>query len=230
MAGQPIWLFDLDNTLHDASHAIFPAINRNMNAYIAALLGVGEAAADQAAVNALRLDYYRRYGVTMLGLVRHHAVKAEEFLHAAHTFDDLLAMIRARRGLRQILQRLPGKKILLTNAPRLYSRRVLRHLNLQRHFDDHISVEDMRVHGQLEPKPSRRFLRKLLAARGYAAADCILVEDSLDNLRAAKREGLQTVWLTGFITDHTARQRAACVDIQVRSVLELAQRYRRRPA
>jgi len=24
------WLFDLDNTLHDASHAIFPAINRNM--------------------------------------------------------------------------------------------------------------------------------------------------------------------------------------------------------
>jgi FMN phosphatase YigB (HAD superfamily) len=24
-----VWLFDLDNTLHNASHAIFPAINDN---------------------------------------------------------------------------------------------------------------------------------------------------------------------------------------------------------
>ncbi|MET5020142.1 HAD family hydrolase, partial [Burkholderia pseudomallei] len=27
-AGGPVWRFDLDNTLHHASHAIFPAINR----------------------------------------------------------------------------------------------------------------------------------------------------------------------------------------------------------
>jgi putative hydrolase of the HAD superfamily len=30
-----VWLFDLDNTLHNASHAIFPAIMANMNVYIA---------------------------------------------------------------------------------------------------------------------------------------------------------------------------------------------------
>ena len=29
-----IWLFDLDNTLHNASHAIFPKISANMNAYL----------------------------------------------------------------------------------------------------------------------------------------------------------------------------------------------------
>jgi putative hydrolase of the HAD superfamily len=35
---KPTWLFDLDNTLHNASHAIFPAINVNMNAFIAQVL------------------------------------------------------------------------------------------------------------------------------------------------------------------------------------------------
>ena len=30
-----IWLFDLDNTLHNASLAIFPRISQNMNGYIA---------------------------------------------------------------------------------------------------------------------------------------------------------------------------------------------------
>ncbi len=74
-----VWLFDLDNTLHNASHAIFPAINRNMNAYIAEVLGDGIKPADEATVNAVRQDYYQRYGVTMLGMVRHHGVKAEDF-------------------------------------------------------------------------------------------------------------------------------------------------------
>ena len=36
----PVWLFDLDNTLHNASHAIFPAIMANMNLYIARVLGL----------------------------------------------------------------------------------------------------------------------------------------------------------------------------------------------
>jgi putative hydrolase of the HAD superfamily len=43
-------------------------------------------------------------------------------------------MIRAERGLRQLLRRLPGRKILLTNAPHRYSSQVLRHLGLQRQF------------------------------------------------------------------------------------------------
>ena len=36
---QPVWLFDLDDTLHNASHAIFPAIMERMNDYIARVLG-----------------------------------------------------------------------------------------------------------------------------------------------------------------------------------------------
>lgn len=223
----PLWLFDLDNTLHNATHAIFPAINRNMHAYMAKVLGDGGVPADAETVNRIRQEYYRRYGVTMLGMVRHHGVSAAEFLQEAHRFDDLPAMIRAERGLGRLLRRLPGKKILLTNAPRQYAHQVLRHLGLQRHFAAHIAVESMRVHGQLQPKPSRPFLRKLLAAHGQRAQDCILVEDSIDNLRAAKREGLRTVWVTGYLPAAHKKKSAACADVTVKSVFKLAQHVRR---
>jgi len=166
---RPTWLFDLDNTLHDASHAIFPAINLNMNAYIARVLQDCGQACDTAAVDAARIAYWQRYGATLLGMIKHHQVKPDDFLREAHRFDDLTAMIRAERNLARILHRLPGRKILLTNAPRGYARTVLRHLGLHRHFARHVPIEAMRVHGQLRPKPSKPMLRKLLAAEGLRA-------------------------------------------------------------
>lgn len=231
-AARKVWLFDLDNTLHNASQAIFPAINRNMNAFIAELLGNGGEPADQATVNALRQQYYVRYGVTMLGLVRHHGVKAEAFLQQAHRFDDLAGMIRAERGLARLLRRLPGKKILLTNAPLHYSQQVMRHLGLQRQFCQHIAVEHMKVHGHLKPKPSRSYLRRLLARQRWRARDCILVEDSLENLRAARSEGLRTVWVNAYLPPAMRnglppRGRSGWVDLRLPSVGGLLHHYQR---
>ncbi|TKI19420.1 HAD family hydrolase, partial [Bacillus pumilus] len=89
-AGRPVWLFDLDNTLHHASHAIFPAINEAMTRYIVDALSVDRAEADR-----LRLRYGRRYGATLLGLTRHHPIDPHDFLRVVHTFPDLPAMVRA---------------------------------------------------------------------------------------------------------------------------------------
>lgn len=202
-----IWLFDLDNTLHDASHAIFPAINANMNAYIASILGKDGAPADPETVNAAREAYWRRYGATLLGMVKHHGVRQEDFLREAHRFGNLAAMIRAERGLGRLLKRLPGRKILLTNAPRRYSHDVLRHLGLHRYFAKHIPIESMTVHRQLRPKPSRLMLRRLLAAEGAHAGNCILVEDTVATLKAAKALGVRTVWVTGYLGAQPDMQR-----------------------
>ena len=80
-ASSPLWLFDLDNTLHDASHAIFPSISANMNTFIARVLGDGVTNATQAQVDAARIGYWKRYGATLLGLIKHHQVSAAQFLH-----------------------------------------------------------------------------------------------------------------------------------------------------
>ena len=227
----PVWLFDLDNTLHDASHAIFPAINANMNAYIAQVLRADGLPCDGGAVDAARVLYWQRYGATLLGMINHHRVKPADFLHAAHRFDDLAAMIRAERGLARSLRRLPGRKVLLTNAPRRYAREVVRHLGLQRHFLRHVPIEAMRVHGRLQPKPSRPMLRRLLAREGWTARRCILVEDTVGNLKAAKALGLRTAWVTQYLAAETARhlhpgsgamaaatKRPVYVDVKVKSV------------
>ncbi|MGZ3236530.1 MAG: pyrimidine 5'-nucleotidase [Burkholderiaceae bacterium] len=229
-----IWLFDLDNTLHDASHAIFPAINANMNTYMAKVLGDGTTPATAEVVNATRLAYWKRYGATLLGMVKHHQVREEDFLREAHRFDDLTSMIRAERGLGRLLKRLPGRKILLTNAPRRYSHDVMRHLGLHRHFAKHIAIESMRVHGKLKPKPSRQLLQKLIAKEHTTAHRCILVEDTIDTLKAAKALGMRTVWITQYLATNPNLQRKAgqlvlpnvtkrpiYVDVKVKSVRQL---------
>jgi putative hydrolase of the HAD superfamily len=232
----PLWFFDLDNTLHNASHAIFPAINANMNAFLAKVLGDGDTPADAETVNAARVDYWKRYGATLLGMVKHHAVREEDFLREAHRFEDLTGMIRVERGLVRLLKRLPGRKILLTNAPRRYSREVMRHLGLHRHFAQHIPIESMRVHGKLRPKPSRQLLRKLLAKEGASARRCILVEDTADNLKAAKALGMRTAWITQYLAQRPTWPHAALpqltkrpfyIDVKVKSIRQLSDNLHR---
>jgi putative hydrolase of the HAD superfamily len=216
----PLWLFDLDNTLHDASHAIFPAITANMNVYLARVLGQNGEPATMEAVAAIRMAYWKRYGATLLGMVRHHAVRPAHFLHETHDFADLRAMMRFDAGLGRLLRNLPGRKILLTNAPMRYSADVMRHLRLVRHFDHHIAIEDMHVHRQLRPKPSTLMLRRLLRKHRADPRRCILVEDTLDNLRGAKRLGLRTVWVTQYLQEAHLK-RPGYVDVKVKSVRQL---------
>jgi putative hydrolase of the HAD superfamily len=237
---KPIWLFDLDNTLHDASHAIFPAINANMNVYIAKVLKAAGLEDTAEAANAVRVLYWQRYGATLLGMVKHHEVSAEEFLCEAHRFEQLPTMIRAERGLERLLKRLPGRKVLLTNAPRRYAHDVLRHLGLHRHFAQHVPIEAMRVHGHFRPKPSRSFLRKLLAQLRFPAGRCILVEDTVQTLKAAKALGLRTAWVTqyldisppsqqpnGSMRRSVVSKRPIYVDVKVKSVRHLSQHLHR---
>lgn len=224
----PLWLFDLDNTLHNASQAIFPAIHDNMNAFMARALGSDGVDADAATVDATRSEYWRRYGATLLGLVKHHQVRPTDFLREAHRFDDLLKMIWAERGLINVLKHLPGRKILLTNAPHRYSRDVLRHLRLQRHFGKHISIESMYVHRQLRPKPSRHLLRQLIARERTSARRCILVEDTIATLKAAKSVGMRTVWVTQYLVNHSnVIKRPGYVDVKVKSVRQLSRNMHR---
>ena len=84
----PVWLFDLDNTLHNASPHIFPHINRAMREYIECHLGVDEHEATR-----IRQDYWERYGATLLGLMRHHGTDPRHFLHETHQFPDLARMV-----------------------------------------------------------------------------------------------------------------------------------------
>ncbi len=190
----PVWLFDLDNTLHDASHAAFEPISAAMTRYIAEHLEL----ADDAAT-ALRQRYWKRYGATLLGLVRHHAIDAAHFLDHTHRLPNLEARLRSSAHDRAALRRLPGRKFVLTNAPRAYALRVLDSLGVAAQFDGVLSIEDMAMFGHLRPKPDARMLRRVAARLKVAPTRCVLVEDTLEHQKAARGLGMTTVWMRRYL-------------------------------
>lgn len=218
----PVWLLDLDNTLHDAMEVVFPRINRAMTEYVARLLEVAHDEAD-----ALRSDYWRRYGATLLGLVRHYGVDPHHFLRETHPFPDLERIVRRDRRLAHALRRLPGRRIVVTNAPMHYATRVVRALGIAAHIEAIVSIETTAFAGRLQPKPSRPMLRRLVARLRVPAARCVLVEDSVVNLAGAHRVGLRTVLVTGIShrSHHPSRRTRAGparrVGVQVQSVAHL---------
>ena len=203
------WLFDLDNTLHNASAHIFPHIGRSMRDYICRHLDLDEAAATQ-----LRQHYWRRYGATLLGLMRHHDIDPRHFLHHTHQFPNLSRMVVAESPLQATLRRLPGRKIIFSNAPIHYTEAILSIIGIRRCFGAVYSVEQLRY----QPKPAIRGFLRVLRGEGLDPRRCIMVEDTLPNLMTAKRLGMKTVWVT-----RTTR-RPPCVDVRIRSVLDLPYR------
>ena len=189
----PVWLFDMDNTLHDASWRVFPLMNAEMTGYIERHLGVNPVEA-----NRIRSHYWQRYGATLLGLMHEHGVQPAHFLAETHRFPDLPQILRADPSQRALLRGLPGRKWVLTNAPRDYALRVLRQLQLHKLFEGVISIEDMRQFGRLRPKPDARMLRHVLQRLHLRPACCVLVEDTLQHLKAARRLGLRGVWFTRY--------------------------------
>jgi len=202
----PLWIFDLDNTLHNAGAHIFPHINRSMTAYLQEHLQL-----DEQAANALRQHYWQRYGATLSGLMRHHDTDPAHFLWHTHQFSELDKMVIRTPRLRHLLRALPGKKVVFSNAPQHYAHAVLKLLRIADMFDDVVAVEQTRY----RPKPDYFGFRQVLRRHHVSAAQCVMVEDSLENLQAAKRLGMRTVWVT------PVSRNADCVDVKIRDVMQL---------
>ncbi len=224
----PVWLLDLDDTLHDAISRIIPRINQRMTDFVAHELQI-----DRARADALRREYWLRYGATLLGLIQRHQVEPGRFLQATHSMAELGPLVERDVRLIQALRRLPGRKIVLTNAPHHYAVEVLTRLGIHRLIDHLIPIESMRIAGHLRPKPSKLMLRAVLARHRLEPARCVLVEDSVSNLVSARALGLRTVLIHGFHRRAGLRPRWLAgpgrrVGAQVRSSHELTRLALRR--
>lgn len=200
------WIFDLDNTLHNASPHIFPHINRAMTEYVQSELGL-----DVDAASALRQQYSSRYGATLLGLMRNHGTDPRHFLWHTHQLPELERMLVREPLLRATLRRLPGRKFVFSNAPVHYSRAVLKALAIADLFDAVFSIERARF----RPKPDAHGFLRLVRANHLRPQRCIMVEDTLANLRTAKKLGMKTVWVS------RERRAPRFVDLTIANLSEL---------
>jgi putative hydrolase of the HAD superfamily len=132
-----------------------------MTAYLQEHLQLSEGEA-----NALRVDYWQRYGATLSGLMKHHGTDPDHFLWHTHQFPDLVNMVLREPRLRHVLKVLPGRKVVFSNAPLHYAKAVLKLLHVDDLFDDVFAIE----HSRYRPKPQMSgFLRLLRKHRLHAS-------------------------------------------------------------
>jgi putative hydrolase of the HAD superfamily len=180
-----IWIFDLDNTLHDAQKKIFPVINKKINEYICTAVKIELTEADS-----LRQKYWDQYGATLEGLVKHHNINPTEFLRQTHTLINLKELVVPMPDLIKVLSSIDGQKILYTNAPRDYTNKVLKVCKVEDYFDEIFSIED----GNFLAKPSTTSMESFL--KKYDIKKACFVDDVKENLETANQFGLSTIWLT----------------------------------
>ena len=92
-----ILIFDLDNTLYPAEKQLFNLIDVRINRYMTEIVGI-----PAPEVDTLRREYWRLYGVTLQGLIRHHAVDPEDYLHYVHDID-VTSRLSPDLALREVL-------------------------------------------------------------------------------------------------------------------------------
>lgn len=201
-------LFDLDNTLYPPERELFSLIDKRINRYMREKVGIP--AGD---VDGLRRRYWAEFGVTLGGLMRHHAVDPEDYLEYVHDVD-VAARLQPDFTLRQQIETLPLRKAVFTNGSRRHADRVLRVLGLDDLFE---RIFDIRVASYL-PKPFAAPYRKVLEQLCLPGEKCIMVEDSADNLRTAKELGMGTVLVGGA-------EKFPFVDIHIAALIELPRAF-----
>jgi putative hydrolase of the HAD superfamily len=145
---------------------------------------------DPATVDTERAALCAQWGTTMRGLLERFALDVDDYLAHCHGVDlsDLLA---PDPRLRALLERLPLRKAVLTNAPRRHARQVLDLLGIADLFERVLALEDI---GYL-PKPAPSAFSTATAVLGVEPGACIFVDDMLASVRAAAEQGLEAVWL-----------------------------------
>jgi pyrimidine 5'-nucleotidase len=175
---------DLDDTLYPGDNGLWQAIRQRMIDYMVQRLGFSPAEVQQ-----LRQLYFETYGTTLKGLQIHHAVDASEYMAYVHDLP-LEHYLSPNPALRALLEGLPQRKWIFTNADSAHARRVIAMLGLEGCFDGLIDVPRL---GYL-CKPEIEAYRLALAIAGEAEARCcLLVDDSPRNLAPAHQLGFTTL-------------------------------------
>ncbi len=178
-----VLIFDLDNTLYSAEKQLFNLIDVRINRYMTEIVGI-----PAPQVDVLRRDYWRLYGVTLQGLIRHHAVDPEDYLLYVHDID-VPSRLTPDLVLRKVLENLPQRKAVFTNGSTCHAARVLSALGIEDMFE---KVYDIRI-AAYQPKPYPEPYHAVLAELDTVAERCIMIEDSRDNLQTAKKLGMGTI-------------------------------------
>ena len=187
-----VLFFDLDDTLYPNTNGLWEAIRVRMTDYLRDPLGF-----HPKEIQDIRQSYYETYGTTLRGLQTHHEVDENDYLAYVHDLP-LEEYISPDPQLRKMLESLPQKKWIFTNADADHTKRVIRALDIDDCFS---GIIDVRALGFLCKPDHQAYQRALDLAGEPDPHQCVMLDDSLRNLKPAHQAGITTV-LVGQAGEH----------------------------
>ena len=179
-----VWLFDLDNTLYPSSCRLFDQVDRRMKAFIQDFLNL-----DLDAAHRVQKRYLEEFGTTLRGLMTHHGLEPQRYLDFVHAID--FSPVEPSPALDSALSRLPGRKLIFTNASADYAGKILDRLGIGHHFE---AVFDI-ASADYEGKPHPSAYEKVVARHDIVPERSVFLDDIARNLEPAAALGVTTVWV-----------------------------------
>ncbi|MGM4979756.1 MULTISPECIES: pyrimidine 5'-nucleotidase [Rhizobium] len=178
------WVFDLDNTLYPHHVDLFAQIDKNMTAYVSALLQM-----EREEARKLQKQYYLDHGTTLQGLMLHHGIDPNDFLEKAHAID--YSALMPQPELAAAIKALPGRKFIFTNGSVKHAEATAGALGILDNFDDIFDI----VAADYVPKPAGSTYDKFMSLNRVDTKRAAMFEDLPRNLTVPKALGMKTVLL-----------------------------------
>jgi putative hydrolase of the HAD superfamily len=176
--------FDLDETLYPRASGLWIAIRERINTYLLERMGFPP---DQ--IESLREQYFRDYGTTLRGLQANYTIDMDEYLAFVHDIS-LRPLLHPDPVQRRVIESLPARKFIFTNADCAHAERVIKSLGLDGLWDKCIDVHVMAPY--CKPMPEA-FHLALKAAGSPDPSTCVLLDDQTRITRAARSLGMYTI-------------------------------------
>ena len=198
------WIFDLDNTVYDIKLGLFSKISNRITEYIIRALSITR---DEA--NLVRSAMYKKYGLTLTGLMREYGIAPDEYLYYIH--DVTHPELKYDEQLKLKLNNLSGRKFIYTNASQDHAKNILSAMGIDSEFE---KILDIKATGYL-PKPDPKSYNIMLKSFDISINEIrnsIFIEDTAKNLKPAKLLGLKTVWIENDFNLQDYREHSGSVD------------------
>ena len=198
------WIFDLDNTIYDIKAGLFVKISERITQYIMEVLSFTKEEA-----NLLRSDMYKKYGLTLTGLMREYEIDPDEYLDFIH--DVTHPELQYEKQLKLSLNNLSGKKFIYTNASQDHAKKILSAMGIEAEFEKILDIKATQYLPKPDPK-SYNIMLKAFGISGDQIGNSIFIEDTAKNLRPAKSLGIKTVWIENEFNLKDYRENSEFID------------------
>lgn len=180
------WLIDVDNTLYDPSSRLFDYLFIRYVYFISYKCRC-------SIQEAKKINNYliSKYNHTLVGALKEKMItksEIEEFSTFVHSFE-FGEDIRPNNKLLRLLSLIKGKKVIFSNAPEPYIKKIIKQLDIQKYIDDIYDIKKLNY----RCKPNKEAFLLIRKNLKVDFRNMILIDDSYPNLEVGKGLGIKVI-------------------------------------